>query len=294
VRFAFLPLLLFGCGQEPPIAASDLSVDLRVPISSVAVGQGFHITVRRVFRADLDVDPILARDLDPIPVREIARRRRTGQGRIEETIRFQAHLFEPGPHLVPALRVAGRPRGGGPALSAASAPVRIDCEAVLPDSEDALEGPGAPPERPWPWPWILASALGLGLAAAPLVARALARRRSARGVELQPVQAAQADIAALLARGTQGPDARSCAQLRRILHRFGAARFPGWTPGQTGLEALGRARIPGPLRAELARIAAALEAGLYEPGATVDVAALARDLAAWIEAAGNPPGEEAA
>ena len=179
-RGTCLLLLLLGlaaCGGRGAIPEVDLLVTVAVGRASVRTGEGFRITVTRVWRKDIEPSPWDDGVLSPLVVRAGEVTRREDRLRVEETRTFRGHAFTLQDVTIPPVLFVGRSIGGSGKLVTRSAAVPLTVMPVLdPKAPGPPELPDAPQPRRPAWPMVLlASLLTLGLAGV-YVRRRLARR----------------------------------------------------------------------------------------------------------------------
>jgi hypothetical protein len=202
-RVAGVLLLLLaaaGCDRGGPIEGDDVALRVSAPPAEVELGQGFPLTVVRVWSKDLEPDPWRDAALLPLAVRLEETTHREDSSRIEETRRFHAHAFEPGTVTVAPFSFAAAPKAGGAARTAAAEGFSVKVRATLdPKSAGPPELPGLLPE-PVRWRlWTLVAATAL--AAGALLVRVGTRRSAA---------------AALAAAAPPGARARALERIGRL------------------------------------------------------------------------------
>lgn len=193
--------LLPGCGRAGSIADVDLLVSVSIGTTSVATGEGFPLTVTRIWRKDIEPSPWDDGVLSPLVVRAQETRRREDRLRVEEIRTFRAYAFALRDVSIPSVLFVGRSIGGSGRILARSEPLSLHVTPTLdPKAPGASEFPDVPqPIRPtWPGS-VLAVSLLLGLAVYAL------RRRRVR-----------ASLAALTAPVPADPQARALAWLARL------------------------------------------------------------------------------
>jgi hypothetical protein len=183
---------LGGCGGSAPIPDHDLMIRVESDSNEVQLGRAFSLEVVRVHLEELEPEPWSDERLFPLTVRLAESSRRTGEGRVEERLRFRAWAFRPGRITVPAPVIVARPRGGGPERTAEGRPLVL---SVGPEID--LETPG-PVELPEPlsrpgFPWLPVAAGAVGLLAAGVLLLRRRRRRSPPAEEAEEGTTAETD-----------------------------------------------------------------------------------------------------
>jgi hypothetical protein len=193
--------LLAACGDRAPILETDLLLRVDPGAFEVAPGEPFPLTVTRVWRKDLAPAAWSEKALAPLALRLEEEERRDDGARIEETRRYVAHAFSLGDVVVPPVKLAALPKGGGPERRVTAAGFRIRVKPALdPEDPGPPELPGEPPpSRGWVW-W--GSGALLAAVAAVLL---LALRRRPRG---------EAPLPAAPAAPPVPPHERALARLR--------------------------------------------------------------------------------
>ncbi len=174
---ALLVLLLApaSCGDRSPIPAEYLMIRFETPTPAITLGEGFPVTVRRIWSKDLRPSDFTDRDLEPLRVRLLDTTRRENDTHVEETRGYLAYAFTPGELTVSAPRLVGTPVLGGAKLAVAGNRFALDVKGTIdPETPGDAELPGEviAPTRIW-WRVLLGFLL---VAAAAL--RARARRRA--------------------------------------------------------------------------------------------------------------------
>jgi len=181
-RCAFFLIVLGtlpACGGRGAIPEVDLLVTVSVGKTQVHIGEGFPVTVTRVWRKDIEPSPWDDGVLSPLVVRARGVKRREDRLRVEETRTFRGHAFTLQDVTIPPVLLVGRSIGGSGKLVTRSAAVPLTVMPVLdPQAPGPPELPDAPQPRRPAWPTILlASLLALGLAGV-FVRRRFAHRSS--------------------------------------------------------------------------------------------------------------------
>ena len=184
-----LPLLalLAGCDGGPPIPETDLRLTVVSGAEPVAPGQGFPLTVVRVWDKTLLPSEWSDAVLSPLVLRLVDATRREDGARVEETRRYRAYAFGLGDVLVPAPTFVARPRAGGLEQRVAADGLRIRVRpAVDPEAPGTPEIPDDLLEERARWgPWALGGAALTALVLAAILVRR--RRRAPPSVPSVPV-----------------------------------------------------------------------------------------------------------
>lgn len=292
---------LAACGDGPPPPADVLRLEVVLGARTVEAGRSVDLTVTRSWRADLVPEPFDERSLAPLTLRLEGTRRREGGGHVEETRRYRAVGFVPGPLSLPAPTLTARHPDGGAPRTVAAAPLSLTVTPVLDPA-----APGDPerptlPDAPSP-PWgPLAGGLGLALAVAVGIVRR--RRRGTAGPGPTPpvvaAPAAAADPAAVaraavaaLAVGARGDAAARCAAVAAA-----AAAVRGYTDARFAVGAEHRTTaelLAAPTLAALAPAARAPLASLLSAADLVKFAERVPDAAEALRALADADGFVAA
>jgi len=180
-----LPLLAAACGDGGPIEPHDVWIGLQADVEEVGSGEGFALTVVRIWRADLEPEEWDDASLSPLTVRLEETTRREAGGHVEETRKYRAHAFARTDVTVGPIEFRARTASGAAGRSARSN--RLDLRvrtAVDADDPGPAELPGGFPKRSFPWmPTLAAVVLVLG---AGLVILRRRRRRTASEEEADP------------------------------------------------------------------------------------------------------------
>lgn len=223
-------LLLAACGGEHAIPRDVALLRVTVGADEVAPGQGFPLTVLRVWRKDMRPSPLPDAAFAPLSVVHEATTRREDAERVEETRRYRAYAFTRKDVTIPSLPLLVEGAAGPPFVTR-SEPARMRVRPALdPQRPGQPEGPGAPPGAPTPWlAWVLVAALLCAAAAVGL----LRRRRGALLREAPaalPRSPAARALAALQAIGATTPDGRDAVaadvvRLADVVRDFLAAQY---------------------------------------------------------------------
>ncbi len=158
-------MVVAACGG-PELPNRDLALEVTVGAEEVALGQGFPVTVRRLWSKNLD--PAAWRDdaLSPLRLRLENTTVRDDGKRVEEVRRFRAYAFTPSVVTVPPPILRARPRAGGPVREAAAEGFEVRVvESIDPDAPGAPELPESHkpvPPRHRAWWWFAAAVLATG------------------------------------------------------------------------------------------------------------------------------------
>jgi hypothetical protein len=244
-------LSLGACGGGGAIAEVDLLVAVDVGSRSVSTGQGFLLTVTRIWRKDIEPSPWDDGVLSPLVVRAQGVQTREDRLRVEEVRTFRAYAFGLDPVTIPPVLCVGRSVGGSGRVLARSEAVELDVVPTLPpESPGVPELPEVPaaqmPEGLW---WSVGIVLVLVLI---LVSQGLMRRRPASGHQppLDPVAEARTKLQALLTARAEGAPALHAGS--EGLRRAVASRFKLSTATRTTEELL--PLVPARWRADLGRV----------------------------------------
>ena len=210
-----------GCSGAADIAEVDLLVAVDVGASEVRTGEGFPLTVTRIWRKDIEPSPWDDGMLSPLVVRPLEVTTREDRLRVEETRTFRAYAFSLESLVVPPVLLVGRSIGGSGRVLARSESVALTVHASLPAG-----APGDPelptvPEAPRS-PWLIRAAAALGLLLLLGVGLWMrARQREPDGEAVDPYADAQATLQRLLARPGDPEDdvCTGAAVVRRCLGR---------------------------------------------------------------------------
>ncbi len=149
-------LCLTTCGGADPIPDTDLLLRVTLGAETVAPGEGFAVTVVRVWRKDMEAAGWDEALLSPLVLRLQDTSRREDERRIEETHRYLAYAFTLKDVEIPAPVFAARPKDGGMPRVVTSDRIRLRVQPVLdPAAPGEPELPGAPPAPPRRWGWVL-------------------------------------------------------------------------------------------------------------------------------------------
>ncbi len=224
--FALAPLDLraqAATGGPPPV-----EVAAEGPREPVELGAAFPLVVRRSWSAADAEAPWSDAALAPLVVRLGSRDRRVREGRIEETLRFEARAFALDPIELPELGL------------------RIDVRSVLPAEPGPPEAPPGPFDPPFPWRTVLR--IGAVVVAACLVAwlvgrwllRPRPRAEAPAPPPIPPHDRALARLAALRHGDPEGPEAlqRFYVEASSIVRDYVEDRFHVRAPEMTTEEFL--------------------------------------------------------
>lgn len=173
MRRSLALLLLAGCGVGAPIPETDLLLDVTPGAFDVELGKPFPLTVTRVWKKDLVPLEWSDKALAPLAVKLVEEVRRDDGTRVEETRRYEAHVFSLADIVIRGLKLAAQPKDGGAERKVSATGFRIRVRRALdPESPGPPELPGEPPPRRG-WMWGGAGAL----AVAAFLFLALRRRK---------------------------------------------------------------------------------------------------------------------
>ncbi len=158
-RVALLVVVLVlcaTCGGPAPIPNADVLLRITVGSESVAPGQGFAVTVVRVWRKDMHAAGWDEALLSPLVLRLQNVSRREDETRIEETHRYLAYAFTLEDVDIPAPVFAARPKDGGMPRVVTAPRIQVRVQPVVdPAAPGEPELPGDPPTRQREWTWLL-------------------------------------------------------------------------------------------------------------------------------------------
>lgn len=175
-----------ACGDAVPIAATDLALRLSGPESEVDLGVGFGVSVVRIWSKEFEPDPWSASALAPLSARLVESTRRQDGRRVEETLRYRCHAFEPGEARVEPVAFDATDASGA-SRSVTGNPLVIRVRPLLdPAAPGDLEYPEPMPLRQRRWGWAIACVVLIG--ALLLLARRGLRRAAGvqEAVDLPP------------------------------------------------------------------------------------------------------------
>ena len=154
--FLLVVLGLTACGGPGAIPEVDLGVHVAVGRTSVTTGEGFPVTVTRIWRKDVEPSPWDDGMLSPLVVRPVETERREDRLRIEEVRRFRAHAFSLEAVTIPPVLFVGRSIGGSGKVIARSEPISLDVVPTLPAEDPGKpELPDIPTPEPERWGWAI-------------------------------------------------------------------------------------------------------------------------------------------
>lgn len=215
---ALLAALAPACA--PDGRGSGPAIELASEARSVELGLPFMLVLTQSYGREFAPVPFDPRSLAPLEVRVLSSSRRSRGGRVTQTLRLQAQVFELGAVVVPAPILRVRPRAGGAERSAVGEALELEVRSALAAAPqgaaarlDVPELPELLRSEPSPWPLALLGAALLLVAGGALGWRGVhARRRAARR--------------AGSARPAADPRARALARLGDLGRRTAAAAGP--------------------------------------------------------------------
>ena len=250
---------LAACGRSGSIAEVDLLVSVSAGQTSVATGEGFPLTVTRIWRKDIEPSPWDDGVLSPLVVRAGETRRREDRLRVEETRTFRAYAFTLEDVSVPSVLFVGRSIGGSGKLLARSEPLSLRVAPAL-----EAKAPGAPelpsvPRPVQPVGTTLAILLLVLVVVAAFYLRGWLGRTSRLTVGVAPQGEEQALALAQLARlSTRSVDlVSSVTRMADLLRQFVGVHYQVRLQGHTSEEIL--EALPEAPRAPLGDLLAACD-----------------------------------
>jgi len=245
-------LLLTTCGGAAPIPDADLLLRVTLGAETVAPGEGFAVTVVRVWRKDMVAAGWDEALLSPLVLRLVGTSRREDERRIEETHRYRAYAFTLKDVDIPAPVFAARPIDGGLPRVVTAERIRIRVQPVLdPAAPGGPELPGDPPLKPRDWAWVF---WVVGLIGAGLALRAYGKR----GADRTPTIDADEPHENALARLSSASDVVAIAEVLRdyVADRFGVAARKRTSEELLAIETVASAALASVLgRADQAKFA---------------------------------------
>jgi len=174
---ALLVLLAAACAEKGAIEPHDVWIGLSADVESVASGEGFDLTVVRIWRVGLEPEEWKDTFLAPLTVRLEETTWREENGHVEETRRYRAHAFALGDVTVGPIGFRASAGETGRIAQSNRLDIRVRT-AVDPDDPGPAELPGGFLATPFPWWPTIAGVVLFGTLGLVLLRR---RRRASTG-----------------------------------------------------------------------------------------------------------------